>query len=130
MNYNDTISDMLTKIRNCNKVNLLSVKHINSIICNNILNVLYEEGYIRGYTIINKYSINILLKYIENKPVINNIIRISKPGRKIYYSYNDLLKLKNNNNNILYIISTNQGIISSNKALSLQIGGEILLKIK
>lgn len=129
MNYNDTISDMITRIRNSCKRNQLSVKHLNTNICNNILSILYEEGYIRGYVVIDKNTIEILLKYIDNKPVIGNILRISKPGCKIYYSYNELLKLKMFNNNVFYILSTNKGIISSNKALTLQIGGEVLLKI-
>jgi len=127
--FNDIIGDMLTKIRNGYRSNILSIIHINSIQCNKILDILYEEGYIRGYKLINNNHIEIMLKYINGKPTINQIIRISKPGRRIYYSVEEIKELITNNQNICYIVSTSKGIISSKKVIEYNVSGEILCKI-
>jgi small subunit ribosomal protein S8 len=129
MTYNDIIGDMLTKIRNGYKSNISSVIHINSIQCNKILDILYEEGYIRGYKLINNNNVEIMLKYINSQPAINQIIRISKPGRKIYYSVEEIKKLIINNQNIFYILSTSRGIITSKQVIEYNVSGEVLCKI-
>jgi small subunit ribosomal protein S8 len=125
MILNDLISDMLTRIRNGYNIKTPHIKIINSIICKKILDVLYEEGYIRGYKEINKNTLELLLKYCEDKSVIKKIERISKPGKRVYYSINQLT-LKNNE---LYVLSTPKGIMSSRKAIKEMTGGEVIFKI-
>lgn len=129
MILNDLISDMLTRIRNGYNMNFSEVQAINSKICKKILDILYEEGYIRGYKEINKNNILILLKYIDNKSVIKEISRISKPGKRIYYSVNELKNQLENNKTTLYILSTPRGVCSSKKAIDSLTGGEVICKI-
>jgi small subunit ribosomal protein S8 len=129
MTINDLIGDMITRIRNGYNVKSSIIIARYSEICKHILDILYDEGYIRGYRLSNKYTIEILLKYIDNKPVINQIIRISKPGCRIYYSINDLLNIMKIDSSIIYILSTSKGLMSSRKAIKLNIGGEVLCKV-
>jgi len=126
MNYNDVISDMIIRIKNAQDRRLMTTKCLNNSISLAILNVLYEEGYIRGYKQLNFKELEVHLKYYIDKPVIQNIKRISKPGRRVYYSTKDI---QNNNSSELYIISTSKGILSSIKAIQLNLGGEALFKI-
>lgn len=126
MNFNDIISDMIIRIKNAQSKKLMSTKCLYSNTVLSILNILYEEGYIRGYKQVNFKELEIFLKYYLDQPVIQNIKRISKPGRRVYYSNKDLL---NNNSSELYIISTSKGILSSIKASQMKLGGEALFKI-
>jgi small subunit ribosomal protein S8 len=128
MNYNDTLSDLITKIRNGHNARMSSVIHWNTNITTNLLNVLYEEGYIRGYKEIENNKLEVFLKYVNNVPVINEIQRISKPGRKIYYNVDQLSKI--NNGLYLYVVSTSKGVFSLRKALLNNAGGELLCKLR
>jgi small subunit ribosomal protein S8 len=96
-----------------------------------ILDILYQEGYIGGYTILtNKKSnrkIKIFLKYINNSPLINNFVAISKPNNSIYLSIKQIWKLASSNS--LLILSTNVGILSDKECKRLKIGGKVLLGV-
>jgi len=126
MNFNDIISDMIIRIKNAQARKLMSTKCLHSNTTLSILNVLYEEGYIRGYKQLNFKELEIYLKYYLDKPVIENIKRVSKPGRRVYYSIKDIL---NTDSSELYILSTSKGILSSTKANRMKLGGEALFKI-
>jgi small subunit ribosomal protein S8 len=93
-------------------------------ICENLLKILWEEGFILGYTINihNPTQLKIFLKYNSNKPVINSIKIISKPSRKIYYSVKQIWKIDSSKNFIIF--STNQGLKSIIDCKKLKIGGE------
>lgn len=130
MSMTDTIADMLTRIRNGQKAKLLNVCLQYSKIKCAILDVLISEGYIVGYVTNanNMPSIEIELKYsIDGSPVISEIHRVSKPGKRVYSSIN---KLKGYYNNMgIYILSTSRGIISDREAYNLKIGGEVICKV-
>lgn len=129
----DIISDTLTRIRNAQKVNLSEVDCRLSNAVNKILDVLAEEGYIKGYTIIKdqknpkKNKIQVKLKYHNLNPVIQRIDRVSKPGVRVY-SKIDALPLYNNGLGI-YILSTSAGIMSDREARKKNMGGEIICKV-
>lgn len=127
MSMNDPISDLLTRIRNGQmaKKSFVSISSSNKKI--KILDVLKNEGYIKGYNIINNLSkqfLEIYLKYYKNKPVISKIKRISCPGLRVYKKKNDLPFVLGGLG--VAIISTPFGVMSDKKARSLGQGGEIL----
>lgn len=106
-----------------NKVTVTLSYNKNNIV---LLNLLYKNGFIQGYYYNNiNNKVIVLLKYFNNKPVINLIYRVSKPGHKIYWT---LSKLKSSCylKNSYYILSTSYGIITSKEALQLGVGGEVL----
>jgi len=129
---NDTISDMLTRIRNASLVKHSIVKIPYTKIVENIALILKEEGFINGY---KKYVNNshdcllVLLKYKtrKNKPVISEMKRVSKPGLRIYADTKSLPKVLGPFG--IVIISTSQGLMTNTKAKQLGIGGEILCYI-
>jgi small subunit ribosomal protein S8 len=99
-------------------------------LCELVLNILWNEGFIVGYKIekTEKAKIKIFLKYVENgKPSINNIKVISKPGRRIYYSLKQIWKI--DSNETLIIFSTNQGLKTLSECKKLKLGGEPLITI-
>ena len=97
-------------------------------ICEKVLNVLWDEGFILGYSIIDEKSIKIYLKYTnDGQPVINSIKSISKPGHKLYYSAKQIWKIDTNKN--FKIFSTNKGIKSIIECKKNKIGGEPLILI-
>lgn len=129
---NDQISDMLTMIRNGQKIGLLKVNLYtpSSIKCIAILNILYKEGFIRGFIInsINPLTIEVLLKYDSfGNPVIKQINRISKPGRRFYSNIKSLWNL--NAGLGIFIITTPKGIMTHLDAKILNYGGEIICSI-
>ena len=94
-------------------------------LCESFLNILWTEGFIIGYKIEgkNQKNLKIFLKYIDNeKPSINNIKVISKPGRRISYSFKQIWKIESNKT--LIIFSTNQGLKTLSECKKLQLGGE------
>jgi small subunit ribosomal protein S8 len=91
-----------------------------------ILEVLKEEGYIRDF-IKNSNNIEVFLKYKDFNPTIKNIYLISSSGRKVYYQYKNLHKI--NNGLGILILSTSKGVMSSKKAFTYKLGGEVLFKI-
>lgn len=98
--------------------------------CEQILNVLWDEGFILGYKNLKKTpnKLKIFLKYHKGNPVINSTRIISKPGLRAYYSLKELWKLKSSQG--VTIISTSQGVMSDVKCREKRIGGEPLILIK
>jgi small subunit ribosomal protein S8 len=129
MIVNDLISNLIATIKNGLNVRKASVCVPRSRLCINILEILYLEGYIRGFSFIEPYSIEILLKYKDNKSVINDIIRVSKLSKRIYFTY----KMLDDKffQEVLLIISTNEGLLTNREIIltNKKIGGEVLLKI-
>lgn len=131
----DLISDTLIRIKNGQKIKLneITLHSPVSKLCLDILNILYKKGLIRGFiiTLCKKKKINtvkVLLKYdFYGLPLIKNVKRISKPGRRIYSPIKNLWKI--NNGIGLIILSTPKGLMTDNDARLLNVGGEILCKI-
>jgi len=128
----DTISDVLTRIRNANMVKHPIVEIPSTKMSINIINILKEEGFIKDFEIHkNERHVYILvsLKYkgINNEPVISKLKRISKPGLRIYSNKEQLPNVLGNLG--IAIISTSQGLMSNLKAKKLGIGGEVLCYI-
>jgi small subunit ribosomal protein S8 len=128
----DTISDMLTRIRNAHMVKHQIVQIPSTKISLAISEILKEEGYIEdfeNYIEDNKKYLLISLKYIgkSRKPVISKIQRMSKPGLRVYSGYKELPKILENLG--IAVISTSKGVMTNLKAKELGIGGEILFYI-
>ena len=127
----DTIGDMITRIRNGQMRMLTNVKIPSSKFRVKILDVLKQEGYISGYKIIsdsqNKGILTVDLKYDNGSPVIKEIKRISKPGRRIYAKASSIPKIQNGLG--LAIVSTSKGIMTDNDARNQNIGGEIICRV-
>jgi len=129
---NDTISDMLTRIRNANMVKHQIVELPFTKMSNNIAIILKEEGFIEDFEIYTENSnkfILISMKYkgTERVPVISKIKRVSKPGLRIYSNKNSLPNILGNLG--IAIVSTSKGVMTNLKAKELGIGGEILCYI-
>ena len=127
MAMNDLLSDMLTRIRNGQNARLASVSCQYSNVLANVLEVLTKEGYISGYTraTANGHpSIDIDLKYYEGKPVIQEIKRMSKPGRREYSAIDALKQFYNGLGTV--ILSTSKGVLADHEARQQNVGGEVL----
>lgn len=123
------LSNMVCIVKvGCNAKHLQVVVQ-NSKLCINILSVLYRLGYIRGFIIKDQKSIIVLLKYINNKPVIRNIAVISTPGRRTFLKQKKLEKLLSRKDSGFMILSTSKGILTDEESNMLKIGGEALIKI-
>ena len=131
MSFTDPIADMITRIRNAQLRKLNKVSIPNSKFRAKILDVLKEEGYISDYKFLtdkkNKGSLLVDLKYSNGQPVIKEISRVSKPGRRIYTRAGSIPKIKNGLG--IVIVSTSMGIMSDNDARSKNIGGEIICRV-
>ena len=131
MSFNDSLSDMLTRIRNAHKVNKSVTYCFSSNLNNNVLKVLKDEGYIRNYNNVDIKEgiskIKIELKYHEGVPVIKKIKRISRPGIRIYSKIKALPKTYGGLG--ISIISTPKGVMSDQKARANNVGGEILCEV-
>jgi small subunit ribosomal protein S8 len=128
----DIIADSLTRIRNAalRKLETTTLIYSNSVV--GILEVLKNDGYIDSYKVKdeknNKKSITVVLKYDENeKSVINELKRESKPGRRVYVHANELKSFKNGYGTM--IVSTNKGIIGNKEAFAHNVGGELLCSV-
>ena len=128
MQMSDVIADMLTRIRNANNAKHTTVDIPASNMKKSIADILVEEGYVKGYQIVdngNQGIIRITLKYMEGKQkVIRGMRRISKPGLRIYAGYEDMPKVMNGLG--IAIVSTSKGIMTDKKARGLKVGGEVL----
>lgn len=127
----DLIGDMLTRIRNGHARKKESVIALFSKTCESVLQVLLDEGYIRGFSREKNerdhLRLKVELKYYDEKPVIQKVARCSKPGRRVYSGSS---KLKPHVNGLgIYVISTSQGVMSDVVARSKNIGGEILCSV-
>ena len=131
MAFIDPISDMITRIRNAQMRSLNNVKIPSSKFRIKILDVLKQEGYISNYKLLSdtnkKYSLSVDLKYNNGIPVIKEIKRISKPGRRIYARAASIPKIQNGLG--LAIVSTSKGIMTDNDARSKNVGGEIICRV-
>ena len=131
MSLADPIGDMITRIRNAQLRTLYNVKIPNSKFRVKILEVLKHEGYISNYKILsdskNKRSLLVDLKYNNGLPVIKEIKRVSKPGRRIYAKASSIPKIQNGLG--LAIVSTSIGIMSDNDARTKNVGGEIICRV-
>ena len=131
MSFTDPIADMITRIRNAQLRTLRKVSIPNSKFRARILDVLKEEGYISDYKTLtnenNKKSLIVDLKYHNGIPVIKEIKRISKPGRRIYTKAESIPKIQSGWG--IAIVSTSMGIMSDNDARQKKIGGEIICKV-
>ena len=130
MTFADPIGDMITRIRNAQMRLLSNVIVPSSKFRVKILDVLRQEGYISNYKIVsdkNKNSLLVDLKYNNGLPVIKDIKRVSKPGRRIYARAVNITKIQNGLG--LAIVSTSKGIMSDNDARTKNIGGEIICRV-
>ena len=131
MSLTDPIGDMFTRIRNGQLRSLNSIDIPSSNFRQNILKILKTEGYIKDYFIEktenNKVTLKINLKYYEGFPVIKEIKRISKPGRRIYSRANSIPKVMNGLG--LAILSTPKGVMSDSEARKNNLGGEIICRV-
>jgi small subunit ribosomal protein S8 len=130
MSMNDLLSDMVARIKNGQKARLTQVKCRSSKLCGNVLEVLKNEGYIRDWRLVeegNKKDIEIDLKYHEGEPVIKQINRESKPGRRTYGSIKKLPKFFNGLG--IAILSTSSGVMSDFDARHKGVGGEVLCSV-
>ena len=131
MSFTDPISDLITRIRNAQLRTLNTVSIPSSKFRAKILDVLKEEGYISDYKTLtdkkNKIFLLVDLKYQNGSPVIKEITRVSKPGRRIYTRADSIPKIKSGLG--IAIVSTSMGIMSDNDARLKNIGGEIICKV-
>lgn len=120
---------LISLIKNGQMVKKAFVLHKNKNICEALLNILWDEGFILGYQLIGPTNnLKIYLKYKNETPVISNIQIVSKPSLRIYYSIKNLWKLDTCKG--LMILATNQGLKSINECKKLKLGGEPILIIK
>ena len=131
MTLTDPIGDMFSRIRNGQMRSLDSVDIPSSNFRINILEILKSEGFIKDYYIEksenNKINIKINLKYYEGNPVIKEIKRISKPGRRVYSRATSIPKVMNGLG--LAILSTPKGVMSDTEARKNNLGGEIICRV-
>ena len=126
----DPIGDLLTRIRNAQLRGLRKTSSPASRLRATVLDVLVNEGYLRGYVEVEqdgKRELEIELKYYEGRPVIKEISRVSKPGRRIYSSVKDLKPVRNGLG--IAIVSTPQGVMSDNAARDKNVGGKVLAHV-
>ena len=131
MNNQDPIADMLTRIRNANRVGRRLVLIRNSKICTGIAQVLKDEGYIEEFDVIDappQGQIRVRLKYASSgDKVIHTIDRLSKPGCRRYRKVDDLPKVLNGMG--IAVVSTSKGVMSDRRARENNVGGELLCTI-
>ncbi len=131
MTLSDPLGDMLTRIRNAQMRKRPKVSTPASKLRARVLDVLREEGYIRGYAEIEygggKTEFEIELKYYDGAPVIRDIKRVSTPGRRVYSSVQDLPTIANGLG--VAILSTPKGVMSDTRARAENVGGEILCSV-
>ena len=130
MSMTDPISDMLTRIRNAHMRNKNKVTVPPSKLRERVLEVLHKEGYIRGFSVIEKdgkSEIEVELKYFDGAPAIKEIDRVSKPGRRVYASVETLPSVFNGLG--ISILSTPKGVMSDSEARAQNVGGEVLCTV-
>ncbi len=128
---NDPIGDMLTRIRNAQMRGKSTVMTPGSKLRGWVLDVLADEGYIRGYEAVTGENghpaIEISLKYYEGVPVIRELKRVSKPGRRVYMNVKDIPQVRQGLG--VSIVSTSKGVMSDANARSNNVGGEVLCTV-
>ncbi|ATI42929.1 30S ribosomal protein S8 [Pacificitalea manganoxidans] len=127
---NDPLGDMLTRIRNAQMRGKSTVRTPASKLRAWVLDVLADEGYIRGYDKVadSKHpELEISLKYFEGTPVIREVKRVSKPGRRVYMSVKDIPSVRQGLG--VSIVSTSRGVMSDAAARNANVGGEVLCTV-
>jgi small subunit ribosomal protein S8 len=131
MSINDPLGDMLVRIRNAQMRHKAKVTTPASRLREHVLDVLVEEGFIRGYARVDydggRSEFDIELKYFDGEPVIKQIKRVSTPGRRVYSSVRDLPTVANGLG--VAILSTPKGVMSDARARTENVGGEILCSV-
>ena len=131
MSMSDPLGDMLTRIRNGQNARKSVVSSPASRFRSNVLEVLKREGYIRNYSSVDIRAglkeLQIELKYHEGQPVISEIKRVSRPGRRVYFGLRDLPRVYNGLG--IAILSTPRGVLSDNEARTAKVGGEVLCHV-
>ena len=131
MAMSDPLGDMLTRIRNGQRIGKSVVKAPASKLRSNVLEVLKREGYIRDFRIAEERTgvseIQIELKYADGNPVIQEIARVSRPGRRVYSKIKELPRYYNGLG--IAILSTPRGVMSDQEARAANVGGEILCRV-
>jgi small subunit ribosomal protein S8 len=130
MSMNDPLGDLLSRIRNAQMRSKSKVTSPSSRLRESVLDVLKNEGYIRGYAVVEREGrseIEIELKYFDGEPVIREIERVSKPGRRVYTSVRNMPRI--NNGLGVTIVSTPKGVMADHDARDANVGGEILCTV-
>jgi small subunit ribosomal protein S8 len=131
MTMSDPLGDMLTRIRNAQMRKSAKVATPGSRLRQNVLDVLKSEGYIRGYSTVDfangRSEFEIELKYFDGQPVIRDIERVSRPGRRVYASVKTIPRVMNGLG--VSIISTPKGVMSDAEARDQNVGGEVLCRV-
>jgi small subunit ribosomal protein S8 len=131
MTMSDPLGDMLTRIRNAQMRKSSKVSTPGSRLRQNVLDVLKSEGYIRGYSTVDfsngRSEFEIELKYYDGQPVIREIVRVSRPGRRVYASVKNIPRVMNGLG--VSIISTPKGVMSDAEARDQNVGGEVLCRV-
>ncbi len=131
MAVNDPVGDMLTRIRNAQMRRKTKVSTPGSRLRARVLDVLQSEGYIRGYSTTEygngRTEFEIELKYFDGQPVIREISRVSKPGRRVYSGVNAMPRVANGLG--ITILSTPQGVMADHEAREKNVGGEVLCTV-
>jgi len=131
MAINDPVGDLLTRIRNAQLRRKTSVSTPGSRLRAHVLDVLKDEGYIRGYSVTEfgngRTDFEIELKYFDGQPVIREITRVSKPGRRVYAAVGALPRVANGLG--IAIISTPKGVLADHAARDANVGGEVLATV-
>jgi small subunit ribosomal protein S8 len=131
MTMSDPLGDMLTRIRNAQMRKTAKVSTPGSRLRQNVLDVLKSEGYIRGYSTVDftngRSEFEIELKYFDGQPVIREIERVSRPGRRVYASVKNIPRVQNGLG--VSIISTPKGVMSDAEARDQNVGGEVLCRV-
>ena len=131
MSMNDPVGDLLSRIRNAQMRNKSKVSSPGSKLRESVLEVLKSEGYIRGYASVahadGRSELEIELKYFDGEPVIREISRVSKPGRRVYASVKALPRI--NNGLGISILSTPKGVMADHAARDANVGGEVLCRV-
>ena len=127
--HQDPISDLLTRIRNANMAKLQKVAVPSSKMKLQVLKILKDEGYIADYSLSDKYHgvIKVYLKYNNGKPVISDLQRMSRPGRRFYSDTDSIPETLNGFG--ITIISTSKGVMTDKEAKKLRVGGEVVCKV-
>jgi small subunit ribosomal protein S8 len=127
----DPLGDLLARIRNAQQARKATVQSPASKIRANVLEVLQREGYIRGFSREEVRpgvaELTIELKYVDGEPVIREITRVSKPGRRVYSRIANLPRVYNGLG--ISILSTPKGVMSDNEARAANLGGEVLCRV-
>ena len=128
---NDLVSDALTRIRNASMRRLEVTELLHSKLVESVVKIFQEKGYVDSYTVLedgNKKTIKVVLKYNDNgSSVISELKKISKPGRRVYKSAEDVKRFKNGYGTI--VVSTSKGVLSNDVAFKENVGGEVICSI-